>query len=219
METDLNSIPLVILAGGKSSRMGISKGLLQHQESPWLSHQIKRFKKIGGKRVILVLGYTKDEYFEECEWLLKHLERWEELEGIKLSVLINKEPFLGPFSSITTAIHWLFGKKDNFRGIFLLPIDVPCPSKGVWSSLAQRNGENTLVSIPRYSDRGGHPVFLTQVFLKSLLKIEHTNPEARLDLQIKKLSKDLIRRVPVEDENILINFNTRSEWEVVRRTL
>ncbi|MBA4392008.1 MAG: hypothetical protein C0407_00480, partial [Desulfobacca sp.] len=65
----LHNFPLILLAGGKSSRMGTPKGLLDYQGNLWLFEQLSRFQAASGKRVVIVLGFHHDQYFEKIPWL------------------------------------------------------------------------------------------------------------------------------------------------------
>jgi molybdopterin-guanine dinucleotide biosynthesis protein A len=71
MGKEIGDYPLILLAGGRSSRMGTPKGLLDYHGHPWLVEQVKRFKAASGKQVIIVLGFHQDPYFEKIPWLVK----------------------------------------------------------------------------------------------------------------------------------------------------
>jgi len=57
MENKIEDFPLILLAGGRSSRMGIPKGLLDYHGHPWLLEQLRRFKAVSGKLAVVVLRY------------------------------------------------------------------------------------------------------------------------------------------------------------------
>ncbi len=57
----LKKIPLVILAAGKSSRMGFPKGLLSYRGKKLLQHQIENFFQLGGETVVVVLGEHREK--------------------------------------------------------------------------------------------------------------------------------------------------------------
>jgi len=87
----------VILAGGRSSRMGQNKALLDYGGIPLLEHMIHLVKKAGIKRVLisgLVQGY-------EC--------------------IPDDTPFEGPAKAILTVLHTV---KDS-GGFLFVPIDMP----------------------------------------------------------------------------------------------
>ena len=62
-----NNPTLIILAGGKSSRMKILKGLLPYKKSYWILAQMDAFK--AGETVCIGLGFDKELYFDAIPWL------------------------------------------------------------------------------------------------------------------------------------------------------
>ena len=197
---------LILLAGGKSSRMGQPKGLMKISKDFWLLDQLASFHNSGGKRVTLVLGYDAEKYFQSFPWLENAKEKWIQKDGLGISVIKNSTPELGPFSSLICA--WKFLKKENPSPVFLLPIDVPCPDKNVFDALNSEISKKSLVCVPTLNNKGGHPVLLSKDFLDRLLEIAPEGPDARLDRQISRLPDNQIKRVPVIDKKILMNLNS-----------
>ena len=62
---------LIILAGGKSSRMGSPKGLLDFNNKPWILEQISHFKHVNKSKVYIGLGYDNKLYFNAIDWFKK----------------------------------------------------------------------------------------------------------------------------------------------------
>jgi CTP:molybdopterin cytidylyltransferase MocA len=113
----IENFPLILLAAGRSSRMGTPKGLLDFQGRPWLSEQLQRFKAAEGRRVIIVLGFHYKQYIEGIPWLEKAACRPARRFGLKISMVRNPTPEQGPFSSLQCAISFL---KNSPRGFPLL---------------------------------------------------------------------------------------------------
>lgn len=218
MKNSFNDIPVILLAGGKSSRMGSPKGLLTFEDDPWLLFQLKKIKSVGLSRVVVVLGYGADNYLETIEILKVSLDRWCEthlLKGesssvINLKVLINKNPEYGPFSSILTGLKG-FSEQEH---VFILPMDVPCPTTSIWFNLFNELAfnDNLKACVPDFSGHGGHPVLLGKGVIKSLLDVPLSSEEARLDFQLSKLSDQEKKRVAVSDPLICYNINTPEDW-------
>ncbi|MBI4126298.1 MAG: NTP transferase domain-containing protein, partial [Deltaproteobacteria bacterium] len=61
------SFPLIILAAGASTRMGMPKGLIEVEGKPWIIKQLDDFAAVGGKDVVVVLGYDAEKYVECIE--------------------------------------------------------------------------------------------------------------------------------------------------------
>ena len=58
-----NNIDFVLLAGGKSERMGVAKGLLKYQQTYWILEQLHRISKTNIKDVYIGLGFNFEHYF------------------------------------------------------------------------------------------------------------------------------------------------------------
>lgn len=212
MDYLIESFSLILLAGGKSSRMGVAKGLLPYNGRSWLLEQLDRFAAAGGRQAVVVLGYRSDEYCQVIPMLQDACDQPVEYHGLKVSACLNPTPELGPFSSIQSGARTVL-ELETVDGAFILPIDVPCPEAKVWTALAEAHTEQTAVCIPRCGGRGGHPVLLSTAFLTQIMAESPQSADARLDRQINNLEIELIERVVVEDNNISLNLNTPERWQ------
>jgi CTP:molybdopterin cytidylyltransferase MocA len=210
MKNTIQDFPLILLAGGKSSRMGTPKGLLDYQGQPWLLEQFGRFEAAPGKRMVVVLGHHAEQYFERMNWLRTASQEPTGLRGLTVSVVINRAPENGPFSSLQCAIAFL--KDDDFPGAFVLPIDVPGPDREVFEAMTRVFGEPFDALIPRYQSKGGHPVLLSRNFLNRLAKVSLTSAEARLDFQIQALPKERVASISVHDQRVCLNMNSPDDF-------
>lgn len=208
----LHDFPLILLAGGKSSRMGTPKGLLDYQGNLWLFEQLSRYQAASGKRAIVVLGFYYEEYFEKIPWLWKAQQEPAHKLGLEISVVVNPHPEEGQFSSLQCALS-LLANGLPFPGAFILPIDVPGPEMEVYEKLTRALGEKTAAAIPRYHSKGGHPALLSKKFLDHLPTVSLSSPEARLDFQIKALPVDQVAFILVENQEVGLNMNFMNEFQ------
>lgn len=198
MKSEIKKISVIILAAGESRRMGELKGLLDYKGKPFLSYQIKCLKDIGFWEIIVVLGKDYKHYQEKIPELKNTI------------ITINPNPEKGQFSSIQYGL--LEVSKVNHLGVFILPVDVPCPEKEVWENLLKSlSSSNANVSIPSYQGKKGHPVIISEEFKEYLLTCKI---DSRLDFEINK-QKDMEKAkiISVKDKNITRNLNTPEEWE------
>jgi CTP:molybdopterin cytidylyltransferase MocA len=200
----ISKIPLVILAGGKSSRMGTPKGLLELNGRTWVHHQLETFRSFGGKEAVVVVGYNADAYLHALS-----------TDQPDINVTVNSKPENGPFSSLLEGLCF-FKKKDMISsGAFVLPVDVPCPGKGVWDALSESAILPVSACYPVFENKGGHPVWISE---KLILKCLDHPPTDRLDYILQALPSGKICRVDVADSRVIINVNDRDAWENYKKS-
>ncbi|MBT3979752.1 MAG: NTP transferase domain-containing protein [Bacteriovoracaceae bacterium] len=208
-----SGFPLIILAAGKSSRMGSPKGLVPYKGNPWLFSQLEAYGKLGGGRVVLVLGFDSDKYLEAIPWLLQSCSEYVYYQNIQIKTVISPNPEFGQFSSIQSGIKEIMSYDSAPRGVFLTPIDIPIADVNILRILMLHVLKGAQACIPYHEERGGHPVALHHDFLKSLERLLVSGDESRLDLQIKKLDPSLVIAAPANDPRVVMNLNTPAEFE------
>ncbi len=186
----MKSVPsppvLVILAAGKSERMGFPKGLMDLKGTPLLlAHQLA-FRELGGNEVIIVSSV----YFQEYDHLAK--------EALHLK---NPDPSRGPFSSLLCALSHI-----KNQDVLMAPVDSHPITPEVFKKLSQ-GLRSAKASVPTYQGKGGHPVLLSNALVKELQTLSPT--ETRLNEVLKKLGPE-VARVEVDSMLILENYNLPS---------
>lgn len=193
---------LIILAGGKSSRMGFPKGLLKYNNNFWILSQIEKFI---GEEICIGLGFDSQSYFNDIPWLEKAVEKPILYNDKKIKVVLNPTPEFGLFSNLQSVL----GEIKTNQQVIVLPIDVPLLNAKGQEKLIN---DNHAISIPSYKSKKGHPIKLTPIFWKSLLDIDVTNVNSRLDFQIKNRNTSEISLIDINDASILKNLNTPKDW-------
>jgi molybdenum cofactor cytidylyltransferase len=185
---------VIVLAAGRSSRMGEPKGLVPFRGRPWLLSQLDAIERAGG-RVVLVLGADRELY----RGALPDLDR-------RARVVFNDDPDRGPFSSLQCGL----AAVPPDAPVFVLPVDVPAASPAVWGALREAltgKGEGAGAAVPEYEGRGGHPVLLAPATAANLRLRPATS---RLDAELTALP--LVIRVPVKDPAVRLNLNAPQDW-------
>tara|TARA_R110000868_G_scaffold36900_5_gene130522 strand:- start:2187 stop:2816 length:630 start_codon:yes stop_codon:yes gene_type:complete len=199
-----NSI-FILLAGGKSERMGIAKGLLDYNNTYWILEQLTRISKTQIKDIYIGLGFNYQDYFKAIPWLAEAQNNFVFFEKIRVRVEINTNPERGSFSTLQTVLQKI---KTN-QSVLISPIDIPISNARVLNALIEIDNK---IVLPNFEGKNGHPIKLSSTFWKPLLLLDPKKEYARLDFQIKKMKSDEITQVVVNDSLILKNLNTQNDW-------
>lgn len=195
----------VLLAGGKSERMGVAKGLLKYKHTFWILEQLNRISKSTISGVYIGLGFNYQHYFKAIPWLENAVTNFVDFQGLKVKVVINQHPELGAFSTLQSVLKEL----NSTSNVLLNHIDVPILNSKEFSNIIK--ARNTVV-IPNFKGKNGHPIKMDCDFWQHLLTLNKTDELARLDVQIKKMHPNKISKIKVSDSAILKNLNTKCEW-------
>lgn len=192
---------LVLLCGGRSSRMGEPKALLDFFGRPWITEQLRRAALASLDKVTVVTGAHHDSIEKTIATL-----------GLDVHPVFNEHWERGAFSSVQRGLQNVFSTLDACD-VYVSPIDVPLGSPRLLSALAEaRESAGALAALPRYGDKGGHPVLLSCEFARSLLTLEPTGLDARLDVQLRKVSQRLTY-VLTDESCVIENLNDAARWE------
>lgn len=200
-----NNTVFILLAGGKSERMGVDKGLLKYHQTYWILEQLNRISKTTISEVYIGLGYNYQHYFDAIPWFQNGLENNINFQGLNVKIILNKNPEMGSFSTLQTVLK----KIDSTKNVVLNHIDIPILNSEELQKIIET--KNTVV-IPNYEGKNGHPIKMHCDFCTQLISIKVSDEAARLDVQIKKLTPIKISNIEVSDRNILRNINTKKDW-------
>ncbi len=182
--------PAVILAGGRSERMGFPKLLLTSGGKPVMEKMVAILGKTGWGEVAVVISETR----------LKGFIR-ERLPGMK--VIINPSPEEGMISSIRLALDWA-GRESS--GLLAWPVDHPLIEEATLEALRAK-ASSELVLVPTYNDRRGHPTWWGKSSWSALSSSE-ADEGAREVLMLPSVQ---VEEVPVRDAGVIVNVNTPAD--------
>tara|TARA_R110001583_G_C5614343_1_gene405632 strand:+ start:722 stop:1357 length:636 start_codon:yes stop_codon:yes gene_type:complete len=200
-----NNPVFVLLAGGKSERMGVAKGLLKHQQTFWILEQLNRISKTNIQEIYIGLGYNFQHYFDAIPWLEKVQNSFIDFQGLQVKTIVNKNPELGSFSTLQTVLKHIEPSKE----ILFNHIDIPILNTPELNKIITTKNK---IVIPKFEEKKGHPIKMNPSFWNNLIKLNITDKDARLDHQLKKINPIKISTVEVSDKAILYNLNTKKDW-------
>ena len=184
---------VIILAAGKSSRMGLPKWSLQFDKSTsFIEHITNEYYRVGCKEIILVINETDYSSFVGKNYILQ--------ENVK--VVINKQPEWDRFYSLKLGVNEL----EKVQPVFIHNVDNPFVNPVILSSLVENNAGFDII-VPEYEGRGGHPILISQQIIQEVLFRQENI------LHLKEfLSKFKKLKVRVNDDKILVNINSMEEY-------
>ena len=150
----------VVLAAGRSSRMGASKPLLPVGRSTAVERVVWSLRRAGVGQIVVVTGHDPDPLLPL-------------LRALGVGRAHNADYDSGMFSSVQTGVAALRSGPDAF---FVLPVDCPLVTPYALTRLLERYaGSSEGVSYPACCGRRGHPPLLAARYIRPLLEAETTD--------------------------------------------
>lgn len=182
----LEQIALVVLAAGRSTRLGSPKALLALDGRPLLEHLLAAplLRRLGD--VVVVLGH-------HAEAIRPIVER------STFRHLLNPDPDRGRTNSIQTGLAAL---GPEIQAVFLQPVDCPLVLPETYLALIEAIGSAEVV-IPSLHGEHGHPPLFSRALFALILAAGPDEP-----LRDVFQSSGVRRRfVEVHDAGVLVNVN------------
>ena len=160
----------ILLAGGRSSRMGGIKALLplpllaDGGACSVLEALARLYRAAGLPDMLVVSGYHADAVEEAAR-------------ALSLAVARNAHPEQGMFSSVRTGLRAAPPDCDAF---FIHPVDIPLVRPQTLrlladTALSRSPGAPLAVLIPRHNGEEGHPPLLPAVFRNTVLSYKNND--------------------------------------------
>ncbi|APF20773.1 nucleotidyltransferase family protein [Caldithrix abyssi] len=192
MADDFSQWSAVILAAGRSQRFGAPKALQSFNGVPFVTRIRKNLEERGIQEMVLVLGF-------QAQNLIPHIP---DVGYFKIAVNSNFD--LGQFSSLQVGLQQVH---PQAKGIVMCLVDQPHVASTTYLRLLEsaRRFPRAFL-LPRFANRGGHPVIIPAVFFKEIIQADARQVTLR-EIMLKH-AKD-IRRVAVDDPAVLEDIDTR----------
>ena len=184
----------IILAAGKSSRMGIPKLSLKYDENNiFIEHIINEYISFGCKEIAIVVNEMGNNFL---------IGNKIQLSG-KVKIIINEHPDWHRFYSLKIGVKSL----SEIGNIFIHNADNPFVNCKVLNKLAENIHAADYIS-PEFSGKGGHPILLSEKIINDV----RTTQEDQLHFK-EFLNQYPKNKVRVDDEKVLVNINTIDEYQ------
>ena len=188
-------ISAILLAAGRSRRMGAFKPLLPFGERTVIESCIINLRSAGIEEIIIVIGHRADD-------VRKHLKDYD------LGFAINPDPDSEMSASIARGVERVNPKAE---AVLVALVDQPAVSGETNRQLIDEwRRTRARIIQPEHNGRGGHPVLIDLAYHNELLTLD---PERGLRALFDAHRQEL-RRVPVESPYVARDMDT---WEDYQR--
>jgi len=198
-------IAVIVLAAGRSSRMGQCKLLLPYRGSTVLETVIKNATASSADQVIVVVS----------AWMPSEVV--ERLMGARISVVVNDMSESEMIDSLRIALKALQKQYGESIDAFIVMLaDQPAIGHEIIDELIRAWYRSPAgIIIPTYNGKRGHPVLLSGRYISELLLYRG---EYGLRSFIAEHSND-VKEMPVQTDAILRDIDTNEDYERELRML
>jgi molybdenum cofactor cytidylyltransferase len=193
-------IPGIILAAGRSTRMGASKALLpiaHDRRAPTFVTRIATTLLEGGAIDVVVVVRGDDRAL--------HLEV--DALGTRARCVVNAHADDGQLSSLIAGLDAV--DRPGVHGIILTPVDVPFVRvETVRALIADAASGRAPIVRPTHRGRHGHPVFFARAVFD---EVRHADPSVGAKAVIRAHAHDLID-LEVDDPGVLHDIDSPDDY-------
>jgi len=186
----------IVLAAGKSERMGRPKALLPIQGRTFLENILDSISRSSIQQTIVVVGHDREE-----------IQRSVTLP----SVIFNADYERGMITSFQAGIRAL---PRTFSGALLFLVDHPLVEPRTIESLIVNFAPHRII-LPVFEGRRGHPVLFASEILQEILTLP---PSLGANMVIRKDPGRIIE-VSVDAPGILVDVDTPEQFEKLQSEL
>lgn len=188
----------VILAAGRSERMGRTKATLPWDGATLVECWVRRLRVAGVGEIVAVLGADGSAVADVID------------PATALGLVPNAEADTGgPRESLLIGLDALASSGP----FFFTPVDVPPPSVSVLRELLDHyDAASTFAVVPSFSGQAGHPVLISPDFVARLYEGERGD---RIDGLLAWATRR-VRHVPVGDPRVLADLDTPESYLLAR---
>jgi len=192
----MNRFNSLILAGGKSERLGSPKPFLKFAgDITFLERLVWVYNIFGCNEIILVINSANYEHYEQ--YFPNSFKK-------KIKPVINYSPSLGRFFSLKTGAEACM----DCEFTFIQNIDNPFTDRELLTLLFNNKKEDAYI-YPEYEKKGGHPVLLPKMIMDCIRNESDTGTNFK-----NFLGRFKCINIESRNKNILANINTAEDYNL-----
>lgn len=193
-------IAAVVLAAGRSSRMGEAKQLLRLGECTVLERTLENVRRSKVDEIVLVLGFSAEMIRRQLPAVL--------LDGIE--VVVNPEFEQGMAGSLREGLGAVSPQAD---AALIVLADQPFARSGTMDKIVERYRDSSAeIVIPFYKGQRGNPVLLDRSVFPEVMALKG-------DMGCRAIfgsHTEGIVEVDVDDAGVLLDIDSREDYERLR---
>jgi molybdenum cofactor cytidylyltransferase len=190
----VHDIAAIVLAAGRSSRMGAFKPLLPFGDRTVIECCVENLRAGGVQDIVVVVGHRAEEIREQ-------------LKGLGVSFAVNDDPD----SEMSVSIARGLGAVNvNTKALLIALADHPAVPPETIRILIDEWRRGARLVQPEHDGRGGHPVLIDLIYRNEMLALDSRGSLRSLFAS----HRQEVRRLPVESPYVARDMDT---WEDYQR--
>lgn len=187
-------VSAILTAAGESTRMGQLKPLLRWRGTSLVEHQINSLVDGGASDVVVVLGHGSEEVRSQ-------------ICSSHANIVLNTHYRLGKTTSVKAGLRSINPQADV---VLLMAVDQPRTDEIIRTVIDAHVKAASLITSPRYRSHGGHPLAFSTSLKGELKRISEQRQGIR---EVFQAHRHDVNEVEIDDPMILLDLNTRLEYE------
>lgn len=190
-------IPAIVLAAGRSSRMGRPKALLPLENGDtFLSRIVRTLQAAGVEDVVVVLGHDAEAIAESMA-----------ATDLRVRVAFNREYDRGQLSSLLAGLNVV--DRPGVQAVLVTLVDVPLVSEATVRAVIERYRETRVPIVrPRSGERHGHPLLIDRSVFDELRRAD----DAAGAKPVVRAHASDNGDVAVRDEGAFVDIDTTADY-------
>ena len=188
----MKDVAAIVLAAGRSQRMGHFKPLLPFGDRTVIESCIDNLRRGGAETIVVVLGHRAAD-------LKRHLQ------NASVVFALNSDPDSEMSASIACGVRCV---PASASAILISPSDHPAVAPGVVATLISTWETGAELVIPTWEGRGGHPVLVDSKFREALLHLDAGGGLRRLF----ESHREQVNRLNVDSSYIARDMDTWDDY-------
>lgn len=193
------SVIAIVLAAGKSERMGRLKPLLPFDSKHnFLEHIVSELNAAQIDDIIVVVGSKYNDVIRRCE------------DTVNARFVVNQDFERGQLSSVKTGLNDAVRRKRNASAAIFSLADHPLITRNTYKLLLENHkSKPDSILVARCDERKGHPILIPEIYWEQVLA-------APLDIGLRYVMRqpdNSVFFVDTEDKGVIIDLDTPELYE------